>query len=765
MKFVLPIVFVFFAFTGCQKNNAQITASVLSITDTLPSRQDLRNYFRDKREVLVVYGAKEESLKEQYEELLNKLVKQVKAYRRSINLTYLEASLVKEQDLENKTLYLIGSPKNNDWIKKLSVNLPINFSDRGISFLKKELREPDDLISILFFPNPENNKIPFSFLSGNNDQEIFDFFEQKAIEGRPLFWQNMDYEIYNAKNRIIMGNFGTRWIADKKTHFDYSIANDTIYNSTHFDYITHQNATFKNKVETLASEIEKKTLRVLSFIHSDSILPKFYYHIYKTAEDKGLITGNTDRSHINMVDNSIHTVINDKYINNNIEKENNLLIQHLLPDSKLLLFKKGLPIYFTNKWQREGYQYWAARLFESGNSNSFKELLDNTLMEQESPLIYDCMAGTAVSFLIEKWGKDKFLTRYNDWSPKLSELAELEIQWKNYLLKLTDTHKKKARQKRGFNYLKGFNFAQEGFGIYNGYMSKKASESLLKQKSLGANAIAIVPYSFMRSDTIPNHLSISNGAGSENDEGIIHSTFEAQKLGMKVLLKPQIFIGNSWPGAIEMKNESDWGSFFKYYYKWIRHYAFLSEIYEIDMLSIGVEFAIATLTHEEEWRNIFKKVRGLYQGQLTYSANWGDEFEKVQFWDELDFIGLNSYYPLSKKDNPTDEELKENFEIIKQKINRVYQKFQKPIVFTEIGFRSINEPWKNPHAGGDDSFNEVHQKRSYEVIFEGIQNEPWSGGILWWKFPSYIEYKGKQNDSFSPNNKITEKVIKKWFLQ
>ena len=133
----------------------------------------------------------------------------------------------------------------------------------------------------------------------------------------------------------------------------------------------------------------------------------------------------------------------------------------------------------------------------------------------------------------------------------------------------------------------------------------------------------------------------------------------------------------------------------------------------------------STLAHEDEWRQIIRSVRGLYNGQITYSANWGEEFEQLAFGDELDFIGINCYYPLSKKTEATDAELKRNFEQVKDKIKNVYQKYQKPIVFTEIGFRSINTPWKNPHAEGDDSFNEQHQARCYKVILEGIQNEEW----------------------------------------
>ena len=131
----------------------------------------------------------------------------------------------------------------------------------------------------------------------------------------------------------------------------------------------------------------------------------------------------------------------------------------------------------------------------------------------------------------------------------------------------------------------------------------------------------------------------------------------------------------------------------------------------------------------------------------------------------MDFIGLNSYYPLSKKDNPTNEEMSLQFDTVKTKIKKVYDHFKKPIVFTEIGFRSIDAPWKNPHAEADDTINEEAQQRAYEVIFKGIENEPWCQGILWWKFPSYIEYRGEHNNAFTPNNKLAEETVRDWFTK
>jgi len=76
----------------------------------------------------------------------------------------------------------------------------------------------------------------------------------------------------------------------------------------------------------------------------------------------------------------------------------------------------------------------------------------------------------------------------------------------------------------------------------------------------------------------------------------------------------------------------------------------------------------------------------------------------------------------------------------------------------------VQTPWLMPHEASNDTpyFGE-HQKMCYEVVFENIQNKPWIQGILWWKFPSYIEHGSIENDDFTPNRKPAEAVVKEWF--
>lgn len=50
-------------------------------------------------------------------------------------------------------------------------------------------------------------------------------------------------------------------------------------------------------------------------------------------------------------------------------------------------------------------------------------------------------------------------------------------------------------------------------------------------------------------------------------------------------------------------------------------------------------------TLDRHWRELIRQVRQRFSGRLTYAANF-DQYEFVAFWDALDLIGVNAYFPL-----------------------------------------------------------------------------------------------------------------------
>ncbi|WP_424002691.1 glycoside hydrolase family 113 [Maribacter sp. IgM3_T14_3] len=768
-KYLLVALFVVVGIVGFAGVQYLPTAENEIISETLDSvatRRDLRRSFFDKREILVVYGAKDTVLQQQYKDILHDLsVLEVSKSWRSVKVNYQNVDEVSEESLKKNIVYLVGAVDENRLIKKYITDTPFQVSKTAIRIGTKEVQNNNSVLGVSFYPSPADSKIPLSFLTGTDAEQVFSFFAEKVLEqGQSFYRQNLEYEIYEDKERMVMGDFNANWGIEGSTYFNFSTGTKVVLDTDEYQFIDHQNAIRTSEVSEKQIEVNASRIRVFDFVGKDNV-PKITYNFYTCTEEKGLMTGNTDHSTFDTVTNAVHTIVNKIYENNNIGRDNALLLHNLIGESYKNIITSGLPIYFTDTWQMKGYKYWSARLVESENMYTVAELLDNSFMEMESSLIRDCMAGAFTDFLIKTWGKDNYLKRYKNASLSEREIKSLEIKWQNYLRGLPKEHPKKKTESKKLPYLKGFNFAHEGYSIYNGYGSKKATESLLKQKNMGSNAMAIVPYTGINDINTPTPLHFSDNAGSENDDAIVHAVATASDMGMYTLLKPQIYVGGSWPGGIDMPTDAQWNKFHDYYYRWIRHYAFLAEIHEMDALCIGVEFTKATLSQPDAWRAMIKKTRALYSGQLTYAANWGAEFEEIEFWNDLDFIGLNSYYPLSKKDNPTNEEMRLQFDTIKTKIKKVYDRFQKPIVFTEIGFRSVDTPWKNPHAEADDTINEEAQRRAYEIIFEGIQNEPWCQGILWWKFPSFIEYRGEHNSAFTPNNKLAEETVREWFTK
>ncbi len=313
---------------------------------------------------------------------------------------------------------------------------------------------------------------------------------------------------------------------------------------------------------------------------------------------------------------------------------------------------------------------------------------------------------------------------------------------------------------------KGFCFAHVGYQIYNGYLSREAYQSVLKMKVLGANSFSITPFTSMRNASEPEPLRFWEFPGAENDESVIFLAHTACDLNMYAMLKPHIYLGRSgWPGDIKMSDPDDWKLFFKDYYDWISHYAMIAEMYRIPILCIGNELAAATVGHEKEWIDMVKKIRSFYDGKITYGPNWSGEFEKLTFWKYFDFIGLSEYYPLSEKENPTDSDLKNGAEDIMKRIGAVSEKYNKKIIFTEVGFRDSGRPWKTASEGsGRDSVNYRNQARCYEALFEAAHNKSWLAGMYWWKWPSYLSYGSETSRAlYTPDNRPAERVVNKWY--
>lgn len=250
-----------------------------------------------------------------------------------------------------------------------------------------------------------------------------------------------------------------------------------------------------------------------------------------------------------------------------------------------------------------------------------------------------------------------------------------------------------------------------------------------------------------------------------------------QAKGFHIMMKPHVWMHNpssgKWRSHIKPAGgEAGWQEWAQSYRDFLLHYARMSELLGIETLCIGTELHQTVKDHPQFWEQLIVDLRGMYTGKLTYAANWNEEVDDVGFWSKLDFIGIQAYYPLTKKTEPSIKELKKGWRPHLKKIEALHKKFQRPILFTEIGYKSTPDaaitPWE--WADGMNSlFKKVShetQARCYEAFFQVFWKKDWFAGVHFWEWQAgaKAKYSG-ESINFTPQYKPAENVMARWFAK
>ena len=292
---------------------------------------------------------------------------------------------------------------------------------------------------------------------------------------------------------------------------------------------------------------------------------------------------------------------------------------------------------------------------------------------------------------------------------------------------------------------RGVNFTAEW---PNRYDSEGARRMLRLLPQHGINSIALVPYGW--SSAKPPRVRIGGGPETwESDEGVVALARLAHSLGMKVLLKPAIW--ESYKLDVSADDRAAW---FADYALFLDHYARLAKQIHADVFFVGGEFNHLS-RYDADWRRMIARARQSYPGPLVYGASFGEEFETITFWDALDYIGLQEYYPL-----PDDLSAGG----VVEKVESVQAKFSKPVIFTEAGFPAYAAPNRQPWEDGQGGkLAPDDQARCYEAILRAFYDRPWFQGVYWWKVGT-DGGGGLEDGSLTPWGKPAMDVVKRWYV-
>ncbi|MFH1784647.1 MAG: hypothetical protein ABH868_07165 [bacterium] len=297
------------------------------------------------------------------------------------------------------------------------------------------------------------------------------------------------------------------------------------------------------------------------------------------------------------------------------------------------------------------------------------------------------------------------------------------------------------------------------------YASKRSDKSLEKLVTTNAKWVGLHTTWYQEHYT---STEIYRGGKSPTDESLIHAIEKIHELGLNVMLKPHLDLINSeggeWRGSIEFETEEEWQAWFESYTNFAVHYAKLAQENNVELYCIGTELSATTIVKPDMWRGVIKAVREVYKGPLTYASNWDGEYLDISFWSDLDYAGIDPYFPLSEAMQPSLEEIKEGWKSWFAQIEQWQKKMNQPVIFTEIGYASstgaAKEPWE--HMPGKYADTKL-QEACYEALYQTFWDEPWFAGLYWWMWGGSVKIGGENHRGFSPQNKPAEETIRTWY--
>jgi hypothetical protein len=290
----------------------------------------------------------------------------------------------------------------------------------------------------------------------------------------------------------------------------------------------------------------------------------------------------------------------------------------------------------------------------------------------------------------------------------------------------------------------------------DGYEGGLTTQAIGDIARLGATWIQLTPTWRMATAT----SSALDNRWTLTDTALLEAIDRAHRDGLKVLLKPHV---DPQDGTDRWQiKPADRAAWFASYGQMMTHYATIARQSGIEEFSVGCELASMSGAGDRgAWLTVIKAVKSVFSKPLVYAAK-ADEYPDVSFWDQLDVIGIDAYFPLSTKPTTDISALEYAWIPIRDKMAAFAIGVGRPILFTEAGYPSLVgaavEPWNNQYSNTP---SQQEQAAAYEALFATFSGQPWWAGTFWWSWWT-------DTGIYSPldlaiGGKLAESVVRKWW--
>ncbi len=297
-----------------------------------------------------------------------------------------------------------------------------------------------------------------------------------------------------------------------------------------------------------------------------------------------------------------------------------------------------------------------------------------------------------------------------------------------------------------------------------GYGTPYTEELLDELARLGANAISITPFGRIWDLQSTEILMDFEAPYEDNRAAVARMITQAKARGMHVLLVPHLWVETSgWRGEIDPGSEEGWLAYQASYRHFVLSWARDAARFGADAFSIGVECKSWSGAHGQYWTDLISETRKVFKGPLTYSSNW-DEVEGVIFWDQLDWLGINAFYPLADRSGADYGTYARSAREALAGAGTIAADLEMPILLVEIGYTTradaAVEPWLWPDGMSEVTVDEWEQARALHAIAAAAAERSDIVGFFVWRYYANLDDVSQEAIwGFSPHGKLAEQVL------
>lgn len=298
---------------------------------------------------------------------------------------------------------------------------------------------------------------------------------------------------------------------------------------------------------------------------------------------------------------------------------------------------------------------------------------------------------------------------------------------------------------------------RRGFAVptyeVKGYDAVEAADHLRDIKAVGGTWVQLNPTWYQMS---PAANGFGRTSESVSDAGLRRMIRLARAAGLRVSVKPHVDLPSDADRATIRPADPD--AWFATYRAFVAHYAVIAAQEGAAEFVVGTELA-GVSADRARWLDVIADARSRFSGTLVYAANY-DEYERVAFWDAVDVIGIDAYFPLAGTSGADVGALVKAWAPIRARLATLSARHGRPVLFTEAGYRSqagtLARPYSFSLTTGAD---QREQASGYEALLRAFEGQSWWQGVDWWMWTELPVETTPPALSYSPRGKLAEIVL------